>query len=70
MTIHNPSIKTENTRGTGCSLSSTIATYLALGFTLEDAVIKSCTYLNQAIEAGKEKRLGTGNGPINHFMLD
>lgn len=67
--IHNPSIKTQHTHGTGCSLSSSIATYVSLGFTLEEATIKSCAYLNRAIEAGKDKVLGKGHGPINHFLL-
>ncbi len=70
VTIHNPSIETQHTHGTGCSLSSTIATHVALGLALEEAVIKSCAYLNKAIEAGKDKVLGSGHGPINHFMLD
>jgi hydroxymethylpyrimidine/phosphomethylpyrimidine kinase len=67
--IHHPSIQTKHTHGTGCSLSSSIATYIALGFPLEEAVQKSCLYLNQAIEAGKDKILGKGNSPINHFHL-
>jgi len=67
--INNKSIDTKHTHGTGCSLSSSIATYVALGFDLEEAVKKSCAYLNAAIEAGKDKILGKGNGPINHFML-
>jgi len=70
VTIHNKSIDTQHTHGTGCSLSSSIATYVSLGFALEEAVIKSCKYLNEAIEAGKDKVLGKGHGPINHFMLD
>jgi len=37
---------------------------------LEESVLKSCDYLNKAIEAGKDKVLGKGHGPINHFMLD
>ena len=69
VTINNKSIDTNHTHGTGCSLSSSIATYVALGFELEEAVQKSCAYLNEAIEAGKEMLLGKGNGPINHFML-
>ncbi len=67
--INNTTIETNHTHGTGCSLSSSIATYVALGFELEEAVRKSCAYLNEAIEAGKDKVLGKGNGPINHFML-
>lgn len=65
--INNKTVNTKNTHGTGCSLSSSIATYLALGLELEEAVVKSCTYLNEAIESGKDKVLGKGNGPIDHF---
>ena len=67
--IHNPTVPTNNTHGTGCSLSSAIATHLALGRDLEEAVVKSCRYVNQALEAGKDKILGQGSGPVNHFML-
>lgn len=65
--INNKSVDTNNTHGTGCSLSSSIATYLALGATLEESVRKACAYLNEAIDAGKDKILGKGNGPIHHF---
>lgn len=68
-TIHNKAIETIHTHGTGCSLSSSIATYISLGFNLEDSVIKGCNYLNKAIEEGKDKLLGKGHGPINHFRL-
>ena len=67
--IKNPAINTINTHGTGCSLSSSIATYLAKGETLENAVIKGCSYLNKAIETGKEMVLGKGHGPVNHFRI-
>ena len=69
VTIQNPSIKTKHTHGTGCSLSSAIATYISLGLNLEEAVIKSCKYVNEAIYAGKDKILGKGNSPINHFKI-
>lgn len=65
--IHNKTIQTKNTHGTGCSLSSSIATFIGLGFSLEEASIKGCSYLNMTIEKGKDKVLGKGNGPINHF---
>jgi hydroxymethylpyrimidine/phosphomethylpyrimidine kinase len=67
--IKNRAIKTINTHGTGCSLSSAIATFISLGNNLEEATIKGCNYLNQAIEAGKDKILGKGHGPINHFGI-
>ncbi|WP_452219408.1 bifunctional hydroxymethylpyrimidine kinase/phosphomethylpyrimidine kinase [Lacinutrix undariae] len=68
--IRNPRIKTNNTHGTGCSLSSSIATFLSKGYDLENAVNKACEYVNHAIDKGKDKILGKGNGPINHFLLD
>lgn len=68
-TIHNKAIHTIHTHGTGCSLSSSIATFISLGESLEEATIKGCNYLNKAIEAGKDKILGKGHGPINHFGL-
>ena len=67
--IKNKSVKTKNTHGTGCSLSSSIATYIGLGETLEDACKKGCEYLNNAIEKGKDKVIGHGHGPVNHFSL-
>jgi len=67
--IHNKAIDTINTHGTGCSLSSSIATFISLGYGLEKATIKGCNYLNEAIEKGKDKVLGKGHGPVNHFGL-
>ena len=67
VTIHNPTIETNHTHGTGCSLSSAIATYVALGYSLEESVIRGCGYVNRAIEQGREMVLGQGNGPVNHF---
>ncbi|MCB4808754.1 bifunctional hydroxymethylpyrimidine kinase/phosphomethylpyrimidine kinase [Tamlana sp. 62-3] len=65
----NTKVNTKNTHGTGCSLSSSIATYLCLGNPLEAAVKKGCEFVNKAIYNGKDKVLGKGNGPINHFNL-
>ena len=67
--IHNKTVETINTHGTGCSLSSSIATYIGLGCSLEEACKKGCAYLNMAIEKGKDKVLGSGHGPVNHFSL-
>ena len=68
-TITNSRIATNNTHGTGCSLSSSIATFLSLGESMEIAIKKGCAYVNKAIAAGQNKTLGHGNGPINHFGL-
>ena len=67
--IRNFKIDTNNTHGTGCSLSSSVAALLCLGFDLEVAVKKGCDYVNKAIDNGKNMVLGKGNSPINHFGL-
>lgn len=68
--ITNPRVSTNNTHGTGCSLSSSIAAFLSKGYSMEEAVKNACDYVNHAIANGKDKVLGKGNGPINHFGLD
>lgn len=63
-----PYVDTKHTHGTGCSLSSAIATYLARGEALEQAVELACDYVYQALLSGKDKQLGHGCGPIDHFF--
>ncbi len=58
-------IETKNTHGTGCTLSSAIASYLALGRPLEQAVEQAKEYVTGAIEHALE--LGKGCGPTHHF---
>ncbi len=60
-------IHTPNTHGTGCTLSSAIASFLALHFSLEEAVEKAVDYLHGALRAGKKFKLGQGYGPVHHF---
>ena len=62
-------IDTVNTHGTGCSLSSAIATLLAKNCDLIDAVKQAKIYITRAIAAGKEYQFGHGCGPINHLAL-
>ncbi len=61
-------IETFNGHGTGCTLSSAIAAYLALGMELSDAVGSAKKYITQAIQNGKDVRTGPGHGPLNHFL--
>ncbi len=61
-------VPTSNTHGTGCSLASAIACNLAMGHDTLTAVGKSVQYIEKAILAAKEWRLGRGNGPIDHFF--
>jgi hydroxymethylpyrimidine/phosphomethylpyrimidine kinase len=58
-------INTKNTHGTGCTLSSAIASNLALGYNLEESVKKAKDYIQIAIEHSLD--IGKGVGPTNHF---
>jgi len=61
-----PRIATANTHGTGCTLSSAIAAYLALGLTLPQAVQQARDYVRGALLAGANVKTGQGSGPLNH----
>jgi hydroxymethylpyrimidine/phosphomethylpyrimidine kinase len=61
-------VETENNHGTGCTLSSAIASYMAKGKDIEDAVQKAKTFMNRAIAAGAAYKLGHGHGPVHHFF--
>lgn len=60
-------IATGNTHGTGCTLSSAIAAFMARGESIESAVANAKEYINNALLAGAVYRLGHGNGPPHHF---
>ena len=60
-------VDTTNTHGTGCTLSSAIAAYLALGHELPDAVGRAKGYLTLALQASGRLRVGGGHGPVHHF---
>jgi hydroxymethylpyrimidine/phosphomethylpyrimidine kinase len=64
--MHAPRIQTCNTHGTGCTLSSAIAAWLALGAPLVDAVQQAREFVRSALEAGQHVRTGRGGGPLNH----
>ncbi len=62
-------INTDNTHGTGCTLSSAIVANLAKGFCLAEAIQRAKSYISGALGAMLD--LGRGSGPMNHaFMLD
>lgn len=60
-------IDTGNNHGTGCTLSSAIASYLGQGFPILDAVKQAKTYITEAIADGAFYQLGKGKSPVNHF---
>ncbi len=63
----NRKINTKNTHGTGCTLSSAIATYYSCGKTLKKSCEMAIKYVNQAI--GTSPKYGKGHGPINHLDI-
>ncbi|MDZ4792204.1 MAG: bifunctional hydroxymethylpyrimidine kinase/phosphomethylpyrimidine kinase [Hyphomicrobiales bacterium] len=60
-------IATRNTHGTGCTLSSAIAAFLARGAPLSEAVSKAKTYLTEALAHAGGIKVGSGSGPVHHF---
>ncbi len=62
-----PRVQTKNTHGTGCTLSSAIAAYMARGETLRAAVEKAKAYLTQALQHADALGVGRGAGPVHHF---
>lgn len=57
---------TDNTHGTGCTLSSAIAACMARGYELPSAVEAAKTYVTDAIKAGADVFAGHGHGAMNH----
>ena len=63
----NVKVATRNTHGTGCTLSSALASFLARGYSIAEAVERAIAYVAAAIDAGADYRLGSGHGPVHHF---
>jgi len=61
-------IITKNNHGTGCTLSSAIAAYMAKGSEIEESVHKAKAFMNGAIAAGARYQIGHGHGPVHHFF--
>ena len=57
-----------NTHGTGCTLSSAVASFLALGLPLAEAVGCAKNYLHSALVAGAGVAVGGGHGPVSHLF--
>ena len=63
--FHSKRFITKNTHGTGCTLSSAIATFYSCGKTLKKSCEMAINYVNKAISSGPN--FGKGHGPINHL---
>jgi hydroxymethylpyrimidine/phosphomethylpyrimidine kinase len=66
--LRSPRVKTKNTHGTGCTLSSAVASFLAKGHNMETAVREAKSYIKNAIISGSKFQIGQGHGPVNHFF--
>ena len=62
-------VYTPNTHGTGCTLSSAFASFLAQGLGLDDAARAAKDYINSAIVSGAGYSIGHGHGPVDHFWV-
>lgn len=61
-------LDSNNTHGTGCTLSSAICSFLALGFDIHQAIEKAKNYVYCAIKEASNMDLGHGHGSLNHFF--
>ena len=61
-------VDTKNTHGTGCTLSSAIAAFLAQGLSVTEAVKAAKEYVTNALKGGADVEIGHGHGPVNHFF--
>jgi len=67
--LRSPRLSTMNTHGTGCTLSSAIASYLAQGNDIESSCSKAKEYISQALQSGSRYEIGHGHGPVDHFYF-
>ncbi len=65
--LEGPRIVTDNTHGTGCSLSSALATVQARTGNWWESLVDVKRWLTGALERSSELEVGQGNGPIHHF---
>ena len=59
-------IDTQNTHGTGCTLSSAIASFLAIGYDIKDAIEKGKEFVTNGLLKAQYESIGRGHGPLNH----
>lgn len=67
MPLKSDAINTRNTHGTGCTLSSAIASYLALGMDMTEAVSRAKLFVVRGLRSGSSVAIGHGHGPMNHL---
>jgi len=65
--LQGPRHATRKTHGTGCTLSSALATFLGHGLPLPEAAARAKTYVARAIATADALTVGMGHGPTHHF---
>ncbi len=68
ITLTADAVNTQNSHGTGCTLSAAIASYLALGFDITDACMRGKLFVTRALRTGAKVSCGNGHGPVNHLF--
>lgn len=63
--LASPRVQTPHGHGTGCTLSSAIATAVALDYPIEDALVLAKAYVNQGLKGAEA--IGAGAGPVAHL---
>jgi hydroxymethylpyrimidine/phosphomethylpyrimidine kinase len=67
LTLSAPRVETSNDHGTGCTLAAALTANLAKGLALAEAARDAKAYLQAALEAGRDLKVGGGRGPVHHF---
>jgi len=62
-------VDTRNTHGRGCTLSAAIASYLARGLELSDAILEAQRYLTELLSTGTNVKIGFGTSPVCHSFF-
>lgn len=65
--LDSPRVKTKNTHGTGCTLSSALAALLPQTADVPEAMREAKRYIFEAIAAADDLQVGSGHGPVHHF---
>ncbi|HTV26089.1 MAG TPA: bifunctional hydroxymethylpyrimidine kinase/phosphomethylpyrimidine kinase, partial [Polyangiaceae bacterium] len=65
--LHAPRVTTQNTHGTGCTLSAAIAALLPRHADVASAVRAAKAYVSAGLQASHELDVGSGHGPLHHF---
>ena len=66
--IKGEKVRTENLHGTGCTFSAAIASFLAHGYELTEAVKNAKIYVIGGLKAALDYKVGRGRGPVHHFF--